>query len=534
MIKEPYKIKAALYSRLSRDDASAGESNSIQNQKTILEDFCEKNGITNFTNYVDDGYSGTDFERPGFVQMMSDAKSGKINTIIVKDHSRLGRDRLKVGYLLEQEFVELGIRYITADNFIDTANGLPEGLAFMDVYNEYHVFITSKKVNHTFDKMRENGISLRSRAPYGYQKDPNDKHKLIPNEETKDTVIFIFEMFASGAKIVDIAKELKNRRILSPSAYDNKRLGRQISETAASDPYYWDYSTLKDMLDNEAYIGTTIMGTSRKPFYKAKKSIYIPREQWLRFPNDHEAIISPELWSTVQQRRATKQRHSKSGEKDIFAGKLICADCGRVMHIGTGSYICGTYKKYYYRDEDGCTPHNISRKVLDEVALKAIQSITTEVKKGREEFIRIATEASEKDINKEIIKAEKALAKAQKRLAELDKYLMSVYEDKVKGEISAEQFAILSTNYSKEKAEQEKISEDAVSKIADLKNKTVNVKEFIKIVDKYTEITELNLEILNAFVEKIVIHERSEPHRRKGFSQEIDIYFNFIGKLGGE
>lgn len=182
----------------------------------------------------------------------------------------------------------------------------------------------------------------------------------------------------------------------------------------------------------------------------------------------------------------------------------------------------------------GVHPTTFQKKVLREVILKAIQSVTTEVKDRREDFIRMATEASEKDINKEIIKAEKTLAKAQKRLAELDKYLMRVYEDKVNGEISAEQFAILSTNYSEEKTEQEKISEDTESKITDLKSKTVNVKEFIKVVDKYTEITELNLEILNAFIDKIVIHERSEPHRRKGFSQEIDIYFNFIGKLGGE
>lgn len=527
-----YGKTVALYCRISKMDDSKDYSVSIKGQIEILEKFAVENGFTKTKLYIDDGESGALFDRPGYLEMIEDIESGEVGTVVVKDHSRLGRDRLTIGYLLEVFFTEHQIRYMTADRKIDTATrGIPDELAFEDVFNEWHVKRTSEKIKQRNRQKIEDGISLRSRAPYGYMKDPNDKFHLIPNPETMDNVVLIFEMFASGAKIIDIVKELKERKILCPAAYHFQKYGKYRTNASHNDPYYWEYGTVRSILDNEVYIGTTVNGKSFKPSYKSKKKIRYSSEQWVRNFNTHEAIIDEALWNTVKQRRATKQRHNKSGEKDIFSGKLFCFDCGHIIHASAGYYMCGTYKRFLYHDNMGCTPHNISKKAVREIVLAAIQAVTHEAKNNKKAFIKVASSCSLRDVNKEIARLEKELKKAEIRLAELDRYLKSIYEDKVKGEITPEQFKFLLSQYTSEKTDKEKTADEINAQINEWKSKTFNTDEFLKIVDEYTEITELNQEIVNAFIDKIVVHERSEPHKRKGYTQEVDIYFNFIGKL---
>ena len=502
---------------------------------SILNSYSEEHGFTNTQFYIDDGISGAYSDRPGYMDMINDIESGKVSTVIVKDHSRLGRDRLSIGYLLEILFLENQVRYITADGKVDTGlYGVPDGLAFEDLCNEWYVKSTSEKVRRTKQKNSAEGKSLRSRAPYGYMKDPKDKFHLIPNPETMNNIVLIFELFASGTSLRDISKELKRRKVLSPSAYDFKTLGSYGTAESKEDPYYWDIGTLTYMLDNEVYIGTTVNGLRYKPSYKSRKIIKMPKESHKRFENTHTPIISKELWDTVRQRRETKQRHSQTGEKDIFSGKLICKDCGSVLHINKNQYMCGRYKKYQYRDGKGCTPHNISKRVVNEIVLAAIRAVTTQVREHRKEFVQAAMQNSDKEISKEKLRTERLLAKAQSEKEELDRYLMNLYKDKADGEITAEQFSVLADGYAKNKEELANKITEATAKLKELNSKTIDVERFIAVTDKYTDISELNQEIVNAFIERIVIHERSESHKRKGYIQKVDVYFNFIGKLSKE
>ncbi len=535
LIKHEPDKTIALYCRLSNADKTNNDySISIQNQMDILNSYSKEHGFSNTQFYIDDGISGAYSDRPGYMDMINDIESGKVNTVIVKDHSRLGRDRLSIGYLLEILFLEKQVRYITADGKVDTGlYGVPDGLAFEDLCNEWYVKSTSEKVRRTKQKNSAEGKSLRSRAPYGYTKDPNDKFHLIPNPETMNNIVLIFEMFANGTSLMDISKELRHRKVLSPSAYDFQTLGSYGTAESKEDPYYWDIGTLTYMLDNEVYIGTTVNGLRYKPSYKSRKIIKMPKESHKRFENTHTAIISKELWDTVRQRRETKQRHSMTGEKDIFSGKLFCKDCGSVLHTNKNCYMCGRYKKYQYRDGNGCTPHNISKSVVREIVLSAIKAVTEQVKEHKKDFIQAATQNSDKEISKEKVRIERVLSKARNEVEELDRYLMNLYKDKVDGEITAEQFSVLADGYTRSKEEQLNRIAEANKKLQELNSKTIDVERFIAVTNKYTDISELNQEIVNAFIERIVIHERSEPHKRKGYTQKVDIYFNFIGKLGG-
>lgn len=499
--------KVALYSRLSSDDELQGESNSISNQKLILEEYARKNGFMPFEHYADDGFSGATLDRPAFNQLMTDIYEGKISTVIVKDHSRLGRDRIEIGLLLEKTFVELGIRYIAVNSNIDSKYGLPKELAVIDVFNEWFIRDTSEKIRAGVMASAKQGKSKYGRPPYGYKMDCVTK-RLVPDENTADTVRLIFELFTSGMSVHGISVELKRRKILSPTAYLNTFNGYPMTPQVAEEPYFWNVSTIRCILDNEVYIGTTVRHKTTTPSYKVKKVIHLPEYEQLRFENTHEPLIDGVTWQKARERRAIKQRTHKK-YSDLLCGKVFCADCGYRMYPNHTSFVCGRYKHYYYREKNNCTPHTIQRKHLEELVLSLINEVIEAEHLDSNRFTAVIKKALSENSEKDIKRLEKEIAKNSVRTEVLSRYLLKVLEANIDGKLTDEQFRTLADTYSAEKAELTEKIYKAQNALSELKESAENVKRFAKLADSYGKVTELTNDVVNAFIEKIVVYERS-------------------------
>ena len=520
----------ALYCRLSRDDELAGESNSIKNQKLILSKYAQDNKFQNIQFFVDDGYSGTTFTRPAFMEMMELAESGKIGTIIVKDHSRLGRNRLVVGQLLEEDFVRLNIRYIAIMDNIDSSKGLNDFLPIQDWFNEMHAKNTSQKVRAVLKNKGESGISLANNVPYGYKKDENDKTKWVIDEPSAEVVKEIFNLFIQGHGTCEIARILRERKILTPSEY-NASIGTNSNTNTQEYQYKWCGTTIAGILDRQEYIGDTVNFKCTTRSYKDKTRVYLPKEDRKIFKNTHEPIIDEYTWNIEKQLRNNRKKPTRSGKKSIFSGLLFCNDCGKKMYFQSpvkdlknkDHYRCSSYK----HDTSLCTSHYISDEILQVIVLKNIQRVISYVKSYEDLFIQEQLEKSTQDELKHISKRKKELEKAKNRVIEIDNLFRHIYEDNVSGKISDDRFRNLSFNYDKEQQEL-KIKIEQLSKdIENTEKKDTDITQFISNVKKYTEITELTPEILNELIEKIVIHQTEKINGKK--VQEIDIYYRGIG-----
>lgn len=520
----------ALYCRLSRDDEMAGESNSIKNQKIILSKYAEDNKFQNIKFFVDDGYSGTTFTRPAFMEMMDLAEQNKISTIIVKDHSRLGRNRLVVGQLLEEDFVRLNIRYIAIMDNIDSSKGLNDFLPIQDWFNEMHAKNTSQKVRAVLKSKGESGISLANNVPYGYKKDENDKTKWIIDETSAEVVKEIYNLFIQGHGTLEIARILTKRNIMTPAEYFIS-VGRKFPSKLQEFKHQWNPTTVASILDRQEYIGDTVNFKYTIRSYKDKTKVPIPKEDWQIFKNTHEPIIDEYTWNIAQELRNNRKKPTRSGKKSIFSGLLFCNDCGKKMYFQSpvtdlnakDHYRCSSYKN----NTSLCTSHWITDEVLQNLVLKNIQKVVSYMKNFEDLFIKEQLAKSSQDELKQISKNKKELEQAKKRIIEIDNLFMHIYEDNISGKLTDERFRNLSFNYDKEQKELKTKIEQLSKEINNTEKKTTDLTQFISNVKKYTEITELTPEILNELIEKILIHQAEKVDGKK--VQEIDIYYRGVG-----
>ena len=520
----------ALYCRLSRDDELSGESNSIKNQKLILSKYAEDNKFQNIKFFVDDGYSGTTFTRPAFMEMMDLAEQNKISTIIVKDHSRLGRNRLVVGQLLEEDFVRLNIRYIAIMDNIDSSKGLNDFLPIQDWFNEMHAKNTSQKVRAVLKSKGESGISLANNVPYGYKKDENDKTKWVIDEPSAEVVKEIYNLFIQGHGTFEIARILTKRNIMTPAEYFIS-VGRTFPTRLQTLKHQWNATTVASILDRQEYIGDTVNFKYTIRSYKDKTKVPIPKEDWQIFKNTHEPIIDEYTWNIAQELRNNRKKPTRSGKKSIFSGLLFCNDCGKKMYFQSpvtdlnakDHYRCSSYKK----NISLCTSHWITDEVLQSLVLENIQKVVSYMKNYEDLFIKEQLAKCSQNEEKQISKSKKELEQAKKRIIEIDNLFMHIYEDNISGKITDERFRNLSFNYDKEQKELKIKIEQLSKEIDNTEKKTTDLTQFISNVKKYTEITELTPEILNELIEKILVHQAEKVNGKK--VQEIDIYYRGVG-----
>lgn len=524
----------ALYCRLSQDDGLDGDSNSIQNQKKILEQYAIDHRFPNPQFYVDDGYSGASFNRPDFQRMMADMEDGKIGIIITKDLSRLGRNQLHTGLYIEERFPQFGVRYIAINDNVDTENAeSSELMPFKNLFNEWFVRDTSRKIRAVQRAKAERGERLGTRAPYGYRKDENTKGRLLVDDEAAAVVRRIFALCATGNGPSQIARILKREQVLCPAMYAYQRFGSGHSGLDMAKPYNWNSDTVASMLENELYIGNTLNMKYSTKSYKDKRKVEHPREDCMVIEGSHEAIIDKETWDIVQRVRQHKRRRTNMDEQNKWSGLVVCAGCGSVMvlhraHTMSASYnhfTCRTYKK---EGAEVCTAHYIREQILDEVVLEDIRRVTARAREHPREFAAYISGKQSAELQREIRRREKGLTALNQRARELDAIFKRLYEDSVLGRITAEQFQTLSGSYTEEMAAlKEKIPEQEAA-IRRLREQVCGADHFIALAKKYTDIRDLTPELLRLFIRKIVVHEKDVKWSKRA-RQTVEIYYNDIG-----
>ena len=521
----------ALYCRLSRDDELQGDSNSIKNQKDILKKYADDNGFRNTEFFVDDGYTGTNFNRPDWQRLVAMIDDGKIGTIIVKDMSRLGRDYLQVGMYTEMVFPNNDIRFIAINNGVDSINGTENDMTpFINIFNEFYAKDTSRKVRAVMKAKGQSGKPLSTNPPYGYLKDPNDKNHWIVDKEAAEVVREAFKMCVSGMGPKKIANEFTSRGYLCPVAH-LKSIGVGAPDCRVYDrDTVWHDSTIVHMLSRPEYLGHTVnFKTSRKSF-KNKKKINRDPSEWQIFENTHEAIIDQETYDIVQRIRDGRRRITRMGEMPILSGMVFCADCGRKLYHVRGRtmtqkpyMICSTYRKI----PGGCSSHSIRIDVIEDLLLEKIRAIAQYVNRYESVFVRQLTEKSHADLNRSLRDGRRELDQARARMNKLDEIIQKLYEDNLDGKISDERFVKMTANYEREQSELEARAAELQTMIDTAKATSDGVESFLKIVRGRTEITELDASVIREFVDKIIVHQAVdfEGHR----IQQVDIVWNFIG-----
>ena len=530
MTKQPDKI-TALYCRLSRDDEQDGLSGSIKNQQAILEKYAQENGFKNTRVFIDDGWSGTNFARPAFTEIMELAEKGRIGTLIVKDHSRLGRNRLIVGQLLEEGFDSLGVRYIAIMDNIDTAKGISDLVPMQDLFNEWHAKNTSQKVRNVFKSKGMSGAPLTTNPPYGYLKDPESKNGWIVDEEAAKIVRQIFAWCVDGLGPTQIAKHLKAAKVPTPTEHWSN-IGRNCSNLPAV-PYNWCSDTVANILSKQEYCGDTVNFRSTTKSFKNKKKIERPPEEWQIFKNTHPAIIDREVFALVQELRKHRRRPTKSGIVSPFSGLLYCADCGEKLYYSvTNNYkreqayfFCSSYRK----NSEVCSAHYIREKVVEQIVLESMQRILLNVQAFEKEFARKQMDCYTEDKKKQLAAKHRELSRAKKRIAEIDTLIQKIYEDNASGKLSDERYATLSLSYEKEQKTLKAAVPELQSFLETETDKTESLQRFIQKVKQITELKVLTPELIHEFVDKIVVYA---PRYLDGKRvQLLDIYYSGVGIL---
>lgn len=513
----------------------AGESESIQNQKLILQKYADEHRLLNTRFFVDDGFSGVSFERDGLQAMLQEVEAGRVATVITKDLSRLGRNYLKTGELIEIVFPENGVRYIAINDGVDTAKDDNEFTPLRNWFNEFYARDTSKKIRAVKQAKAQKGERVNGEVPYGYIADPDDRNHLIPDPETAHVVKQIFAMYVRGDRICEIQNWLRDNKILTVGELRYRRTGKSQHPRPQLEAYYnWPEKTLYDILARKEYLGHTITGKTRKVSYKSKKTLKNPEDKQYFFPNTHEALIDEETFDLAQKRIATKQRPTKVDEIDLFSGILFCGDCGYKMYAirGAGTlerkhaYTCGNYRNRA-RNDFVCTTHYIRKPVLKELVLADLQRVMSYVREREQEFIRTANEYSDQAMKKALSQQQKELDKAEKRINELDILFRKLYEDNALGKLSDERFVFLTSGYEDEKKTLTQRITVLRKEITTATERGGDVKKFIALVRRYTAIDELTYENVHEFIDRILVHELDkETNTRK-----IEIFYSFVGKV---
>ena len=529
----------ALYERLSRDDFGKDddqqrESNSISNQKAMLEEFAARQGFTNIVHFTDDGISGTCFDRPGFLAMMKEVEAGNVEYLCIKDMSRMGRDYLKVGQIMEI-LRQRGVRLIAINDGVDSARGDDDFTPFRNIMNEYYARDTSRKIRSTFQSKGKSGKHLTGTVIYGYLwNEARDQWLVDP--EAADVVKRIFAMTIEGYGPYQIASKLKEEKVLIPSAY-LARHGEGVNKKKTfKDVYGWGSSTICNILEKREYLGHTINFKTRKHF-KDKKSHYVPEDEWTIFENTHEAIIDQQTFDLVQKIRGNVRRYPDGwGEAAPLTGLLYCADCGGKMYVHRtnngkriSQYTCSQYSKVPV-GKLCTTQHRINEDVVLSLVSEMLKAIAEYAKHDRAEFVRVVQEAQSSQQTAEVKKQRTRLATAKQRVSELEVLLCKIYEDNILGKLSDSRYATLDAQYEKEQTELTAEISVLEKAIKSYEKHEKDADRFIALIDKYENFDKLTIAMLNEFIEKILVHERD----RKGSiqtTQEVEIYFNFVGRF---
>ena len=522
-----------LYERLSRDDELQGESNSISNQKQMLEDFARRNGLPNPTHFTDDGISGTRFDRPGFLAMMEEVEAGRVEAIVIKDMSRLGRDYLKVGQVMEV-LRQRGVRLIAINDGVDSLKGDDDFTPFRNIMNEFYARDTSRKIRSVFKAKGMSGKHLTGTVIYGYLWDEKREHWLV-DEEAAEVVRRIFSLTLEGYGPYQIACKLSADRIEIPVVH-LARFNEGVNRSKpVKDPYGWGSSTIVNILKKREYLGHTINFKTRKHF-KDKKSHYVSEDEWTIFENTHEAIIDQQTFDLVQKIRSNVRRYPNGwGEAAPLTGLLYCADCGGKMYVHRtnngkriSQYTCSNYTKV------PCgtlclTQHRINESAVLTLVSDTLRAIAEYSRNDRTEFIHTVQETQVAQQSADISKKRRHLATAQKRAGELEKLICKIYEDNALGKLPDTRYKALDAQYAKEQDALEIEIAELEKAVTGYEQSQKSAEKFIALIDKYENFDTLTNTMLNEFVEKILVHERS----RKGSqdtTQEIEIYFNFLGR----
>ena len=528
---------AAIYKRLSRDDGGDAESNSIVTQGQMLRRYAKEQGFTVYDEYTDDGISGTTFDRPDFKRMVRDIEDGKIGIVLCKDLSRLGRNNALVAYYTEIFFPDNDVRFICTSEGIDTFKGDNEIMPFKSVINEYYARDISRKVRSAYHTKALNGDFTAAFAPYGYLKDPVNKHRLIIDEETAPVVKKIFQMASEGLTPFKIAKQLSNDKILTPRAYLSHRFGKYQNCFPAKYPEDWSNSTIMAILQNRVYLGHTLGNKTTTKSFKNRKQVAIPEAEWIEIQNTHLQLVDEYLFDTAQKVVRVKKRENSTGVPNIFAGLLKCSDCGASLGYvkgktegHQGAYNCNVYRKKNLRY---CTAHYITHKALYHLVFEDIKRNARIAKQYEGELSEYAKKVASGNDNGKFKRLQKELDKLKQRDSELDTIIKKLFEQNALGVITDERFISMSAEYEVEqKKSAERIAELQVQ-LEKRDSEGNNTTKFLNAVRKYSEIDELDAAVLNDLIDSIVVYN-AEGRSRKNRKQKVEINYKFIGIIQAE
>ncbi len=530
MLRQSDKI-TALYCRLSRDDELQGDSNSIVNQKAILSKYAKENHFPNPQFFVDDGYSGANFDRPSWSELVALIEDEKVGVLIVKDMSRLGRDYLRVGLYTDVLFPEKGVRFIAISNGIDSAQQQENDFTpFLNIINEWYCRDTSKKIRAVMKSKGEAGEYLCTNPPYGYMKDPDNKKKWIVDGEAAEIVKRIFALCLDGYGPSQIARILKEDKFITPTIHF-QRTGRATRNTPPDNLYDWDNKTVAGILERPEYQGHTVNFKTYKQSYKSKKTCYNPEEKWLVFENTHEAIIDADTWARVQELRKNKRRPTRTGKTNMFSGIVRCADCGEKLYYCTSKnfearqdhFVCSTSR---LKGKEVCSTHFIRAVVLEQGVLAHMRWTIACVANHEEQFHKAMGAKQKAEAKKELAAKRRQLTQGERRIEELDRLFKRIYEDNANGKLSDSRFQMLSNDYEQE---QEELREKLLrlnEEITEQEEQSENIDRFISKVRKYLDLDELTPAVLNDMVKAVYVHapDKSKGHRK----QQIDISYDLV------
>lgn len=528
--------KAALYCRLSVDDGSFGGSVSIETQKVLLEQYCKDHSITDYTFYCDDGCSGTNFDRDAFRQMYKDIQNGKIDLVVVKDLSRFVRNYVETGMYV-REFTDNNIRFIAADdNYDSLVNGDDLLFPIKNVVNEMYARDVSKKTKAAKKAKARDGQFIGSKAPFGYKVDPADRHHLIIDEPAAQVVKRIFRLAAEGIGYNKMAKMFREEKVLTPIAYFNKNNPDYFKSDYWRKEFDWHVTSIRAILDNEVYLGQLIYGKRRNKSIKSKEKVKNPREEWIVAENCHEPIITKELWDTVHRILSAKHRPAKTGEIQMFAGLLYCADCGHCLTYsqkqrrdGTyhGSYSCWMYKTH---GKEYCASHYITFDTVYNIVLEDIRKNLFRYRADSKKFSAFLGGKYQSMTDKTLKQLTEEYEHKLARCTELDKILCKLYEDNALGKIPDSRYERMASEYETEQAEIRQSLSELSMRLDKLKSNSDSAVKFINVIRKYTNVEKLDAAILNELIDKIVVHHKEKSDDGRTY-QQIEIFYRFIGKL---
>lgn len=530
----------ALYERLSRDDEMQGESNSITNQKKYLEDYAVQHGFGNIQHFSDDGYSGTNLNRPAFNSLLTEIEAGRVGTVIVKDMSRFGRNYLQVGFYTEMMFPKKNVRFIAVNNGVDSANPADDDFTpFLNIMNEWYAKDTSKKIKAVFKAKMRDGKRVSGAVPYGYYRKPEDKQTLYVDEASASVVRRIFQLACDGMGATAIADTLSEDKILIPSAYARQNHPEDCQCTNYHDPYTWNATTVGYILNRREYLGHTVLGKTTRDNFKTKRKRIANEDELLVFYNTHEAIIDQEKYDKAQRmRKRVSPRRNSEKPAHRLSGLLYCADCGsRLAYINSKpkdgkiydsnqAFRCSRYHNKYH----SCTGHYIKASTIEMLIYQATKRVSQYVLKDEKEFVEQLKAQYELQCEKDNTDDKKELLEAKRRMMDLDDLIKGLYENFTLGRLPERQFNRLMTEYDTEQSSLEQRISELETATERISTKAVQIDKFVRLVKKYRDFEELTTPMLNDFIEKVVIHE-AEGGRTKDRTQQVDIYFNFIGNF---